>query len=196
VSFIERPPLEPLNGDESFQGVDGTVTDFWRFALPSLSINNTRGWFAEYLVWRALGFDRPMRIEWDEYDVRWGDVSIEVKSTALVQQWDQSRLSKQKFSGLKGQRFDPLTGKYAPEATYNADVYVFAAHTATTHAAYDQLDVSQWTFVVLPRAVLAATGYESIAWSTVRSLSDGVTDFKGLPGAIETAATVDQPDPS
>lgn len=59
----------PLRGEEAFMGVEATVLDFWAFAMPDLRVNNVRGWLAEYLVWRALGVERPTRREWDTHDV-------------------------------------------------------------------------------------------------------------------------------
>lgn len=89
-----------LQGDERFSGVDATVADFWRFALPDLRMNNARGWLAEFLVARALGVD-AVRVEWDDFDVIWGDVKIEVKSSAYLQSWAQTKPSAIKFGGLR-----------------------------------------------------------------------------------------------
>ncbi|MFI7013335.1 hypothetical protein [Streptomyces sp. NPDC050164] len=55
--------MPPLRGDESIVGVpDATVVDFWRFAVPDLRMNNTRGLFAEFLVHQAVGSHKP-RVE-------------------------------------------------------------------------------------------------------------------------------------
>lgn len=54
-------------------------------------------------------------------------------------------------------------------------VYVFCAHTETEHAKYDQLNVRQWEFHIVPRSVLAATGLKSLGIAKVRQLSGGPT---------------------
>ena len=67
--WIVPPVPTPFNGDEKFEGMNGNVGDFWRFALPNLQMNNARGYFAEYLVARGLGMESPRRVEWDAYDL-------------------------------------------------------------------------------------------------------------------------------
>jgi hypothetical protein len=66
--WIVPPVRTPLNGDEEFEGMNGNVGDFWRFALPNLQMNNARGYFAEYLVARGLGMwgdpDFPVSVLW------------------------------------------------------------------------------------------------------------------------------------
>ncbi|MFJ8465553.1 hypothetical protein [Streptomyces swartbergensis] len=72
--------MPPLRGDESIVGVpEATVVDFWRFAMPGLRMNNTRGLFAEFLVHQAVGSHQP-RVEWASRDVETDDgLRIEVR---------------------------------------------------------------------------------------------------------------------
>lgn len=187
MTMVEPPPLNPLTGGEQILGVDATVTDFWRFALPDVTTNNVRGWLAEYLVWRAIGVERPVRVEWDAFDVLWGDIRIEVKSSALVQRWAQRGDSKLAFTGLRGRLLDTATNDYVDEATYNADVYVLAVNLAGREQ-FDQLDISQWRFAVLSRSVLEATGQSSMNWARAQQLATAVVGYDGLADAIRAAA--------
>lgn len=184
MTLTDPPPLHPLHGSERFTGLDGVVQDFWRFALPSLVTNNTRGWFAEYLVWRALGIDRPIRIEWDAFDVLWNGLRIEVKASAHVQGWAQKRPSELKFSRLRGKLLDEDTNTYSDQPTYNADIYVFAVQQAPDHDAYQQLDVTQWRFAVVTRTAIAATGYAAVSWRTAQKIADQIVDYEALAAAI------------
>lgn len=181
----EAPKLEPLRGEQKFTGMSGTVADFWRFALSDLRMNNARGYFAEYLVGRALGLADVVRVEWDDYDVLWDDVRIEVKSSAYLQSWAQRRPSTISFGGLRGRRLDIEAG-YVGEQTYNADVYVFAWHTEQDPERYNPLDVSAWAFHVLPRRILEELGYKSIGLPTLSKHSTRV-DLGELREAIEKA---------
>lgn len=183
--YREPKQLAPLQGDEEFRGLEGRVADFWRFALSDLRMNNTRGYFAEYLVARALGQD-AVRVEWDDVDVRWGQVMIEVKSSAHLQSWAQRKPSTIKFSGLRGRTWDPRAG-YGRTATYKADVYVFAWNTTTDPDDYDPLDVTVWAFYVLPRTTLERLGQDSLGLSTLQRLGERV-GFDGLRVAIAQAA--------
>jgi hypothetical protein len=110
---IEPAVRPPLQGDEAFIGLNERVEDFWRFAMPDLRVNNVRGWLAEFLVWRALGVERPVRIEWDQFDVLWEGVRIEVKSSGRLQNWGQKRLSSLLFTGLATHAWPLNTGSMA-----------------------------------------------------------------------------------
>jgi hypothetical protein len=187
VPRIVAPTPQPLDGNEPLVGLDATVLDFWRFALPDLRMNNVRGWLAEFLVWRALGVERPRRIEWDAFDVEWEGIRIEVKSTALLQGWDQRALSNLTFTGLSARAWDDDAMTRGTERAHNADVYVFAAHLAQTHDDYDPLDMTQWHFAVLGRDVLERLGVRSLSWSRVLVEAGGQTPVGDLPRAVRRA---------
>lgn len=155
--------------------------------MSDLRMNNVRGYLAEFLVARAVGALGP-RLEWDAYDVRAPDgTKIEVKSSAYLQVWDQRRPSRIVFSGLRGRTWTPQEGE-ALEATYNADVYVFAVQTAQSHVEYDPLDVSQWDFYVLPCRAVESMGYKSISLPTLMSAAGAPTLYPQLADAIALAA--------
>lgn len=50
VEFRLRPSApRPLTGEEAIVGTDATVLDFWRFAMSYFTMNNVRGYLAEFL---------------------------------------------------------------------------------------------------------------------------------------------------
>ncbi len=186
--WFSAPPARVLTGDEPFIGCAATVYDFWRFAMSDLRMNNVRGYLAESLVARAVQAV-GQRIEWDAFDVLTPDgVKVEVKSSAYLQVWDQRAPSRIVFSGLRGKTWSPQQGE-ASEATYNADVYVFAVHTALRHDQYDALDVRQWEFYVLPRETIERLGYKSLGLSTLRTITGEATPYGELADAIAAAAS-------
>ena len=81
----------------------------------------------------------------------------EVKSSAYLQAWDQARPSNISFRGLRARTW-VAPGAHAVDETYNADVYVFAVQTATTHEAHDALDLDQWQSWVAPAATISRLG--------------------------------------
>lgn len=186
--WMVPPPAKLLSGGEKFVGPGGTVKDFWRFALGDLRMNNARGYLAEYLVASALGIEDVRRIEWDAYDIIWKGITIEVKSSAYLQSWDQRRLSRITFSGLKGTRFHARYGYDPAGPRYNAMVYVFCVQAATAHDIYDQLDVGQWEFYIVPRSDLEVLGDKSISLPTVQSRAGNKRSAEQLRDAIESAA--------
>ncbi|WP_301113676.1 hypothetical protein [Microbacterium sp.] len=162
------------------------MVDFWRFAMSDLRVNNTRGYLAEFLVARALGVD-AQRVEWDDYDVLWDGLKIEVKSSAYLQAWAQRGPSQIRFTGLRGRSWGDITAGLAVEKTYKADVYVLSVLSTRDHASYDPLDVNAWQFFVLRREVLAKLNFDSLSLATTRGLTDPVV-FADLADAVRAAA--------
>ena len=192
IKWLVPPVLKALKGSSRFTGVQKVrVKDFWRFALGDLRMNNARGYLAEYLVGTALGIKSLQRIEWDSYDLLFGDITVEVKSSAYLQLWDQKKLSTLSFSGLQGTRYNPRApdgGEDPQGRRFNAMVYVFCVQTVTEHDLYDQLDVTQWKFYVISRSDLAATKQKSLGIARVESLSHGPTAWNDLQAAVTAAA--------
>ena len=196
IQWLVPPISAPLSGAEHFVGMEETtVRDFWQFALGDLRMNNARGYLAEFIVGKALGIENLTRVEWNSYDLVFGDITIEIKSSAFLQSWDQKKVSALQFSGLQGTQYHPRApgnGEDPLGKRFNAMVYVFCAHTQTEHETYDQLDISQWEFYVVSRSALAETGQQSLGINRVRQLANGPTAWADLASAITTAATRQQ----
>lgn len=189
---LQPPPTQLLTGDETIVGTVATVRNFWAWALSDLRANTVRPMLAEFLVAKALGAEHRPRVEWDAYDVVTSDgVRVEVKSSAYLQAWTQARPSSIRFGGLNGRTWDAVAG-YALAATYNADVYVFALLTGRDHASYDPLDVAQWSFWVLPRSILEATGQRSVSLARVESLAGSSIPYGQLAEAVRVAGCLDE----
>ncbi len=149
----------PKSGNERFHSARGDlgfeVADFWRWSTSDLTNNAMRGILAEFLVARGLGVQSDVRTEWDAYDLVTDEgVRVEVKSSAYIQTWHQTRLSRPSFSiGLR-RGWDAGTNTYYETACRAADVYVFALLHHKDKPTVDPLNVDQWTFYVMPTAVL------------------------------------------
>lgn len=164
---------------------DTTVLDFWRWGMSELRTNTLRGVMAEFIVSKAVGSTAPGRVEWDPYDAVTPDgIRIEVKCGAYLQAWSQQRLSRIVFSGLSARLLDEAAGTYVGERGYNADVYVFAVQTATSHDVFDVLDTRQWEFYVLSRAQVEGTGCRSLSIVTVRALTEGPVEVDRLAAEV------------
>lgn len=186
-------PLAPtaLTGDEPLIGLDGvTVRDFWSWGMSDLRTNTLRGVFAEFIVSRAVGAASACRVEWDPYDVMTPDGhKVEVKACAYLQGWPQTSLTRILFSGLSARVLDPSTNDYSGERKYNADVYVFAVQTATSHETLNVLDLSQWCFYVASGPDVAATGYRSLSLAAVQRIAVGPVLLPYLAPVVRRKAT-------
>ena len=95
------------------------------------------------------------RTEWDACDVTApSGLRIEVKTSAYVQSWKQTKLSAISFDIAPKRAWDAATNTTSQTALRTADVYVFALHAHQDKRTADPLDVLQWEFFVLPAAVL------------------------------------------
>ena len=101
-SSYEPAPVRTLSGTETIlPGV--TVRDLWAWAMGDLRLNTNRGALAQFLVAKAVGDGRLMDDGWGNFDVLSAEgIKVEVKSSAYLQSWRQSKLSSIVFSGLTG----------------------------------------------------------------------------------------------
>src|SRR3954453_6754182 len=107
------PPMPALlSGDEQIHGAGATLRDVWAaWNMSDLRTNTVRSLLAEFLVAQALSATSRPRVEWDAYDVRTPDgITVEVKSGAYLQAWEQSKLSSITFTGLNGRTWSPREG--------------------------------------------------------------------------------------
>jgi len=136
-------------------------------------------------VAKAVG-STGLRIEWDPYDVLAPDgTTIEVKTSAYLQAWDQYKLSTIQFTGLRS-RIWTTEGGLTPTPTYNADLYVFAIQTARIHEEYNPLLACQWRFYVLPKQTVEDLGQDSIGLATLERLAGPSIAYEELSEAINS----------
>jgi hypothetical protein len=190
------PPLvvAPLSGSEPFHtgghALRFDVVAFWRWSSSNLAGNAMRGVLAEYLVARALELSTGVRTEWDACDLRMPDgTRVEVKSAAYLQSWSQ-RSHSASASTSRSRGSDSVTNTTALVACRSADVYVFALLAHRDKASFDPLDVSQWSFYVLPARRLdeACPAQKRIGSSALERLAAAPVEWAGIRAAIEAAS--------
>jgi hypothetical protein len=187
---IHPRPLQPLTGSEPL--LDGTVADFWRWALSDLRMNLARGYLVEYLVARALGDPSAARVEWGPWDVQAADGTlVEIKACGRLQSWTTKKLSTPSWSfrSVRADRtWSDAAGDYlAIDPASRVHVWVFALQTAEDPAAYDPLDVEQWEFRVMPHRELLAAGQASARLSFFDSRGVEPVDYSRLAEAVREA---------
>ena len=189
---LKRLPPRFLADNERFRGsgIESPLSlrDYWRWSASSLMDNTARGLVAEFLVATALkGYipDQP-RVEWDAYDfmakIDGRKVSIEVKSSAYVQSWEQRRYSNLQFNIRSTRKPDPdKPGTYSGERC-RADIYVFCAlveKKTCEHVVV--LNTDNWRFRVIPQERLRRLrDQKTIAWSSLERLPSGAFGYDQL----------------
>jgi len=127
-----------------------SVLDFWRWAFSDLVGNTERGTFAEYLVALACNVDKNIRISWNAYDLDLENgIKVEVKSSAYIQTWKQSKLSTPIFKINKTFSWDYVENKYDNVKKRHADIYVFALLSHQDKKTINPLDTNQWDFFII-----------------------------------------------
>ena len=128
---LDRIRTKPKTGQEKliFNGkeLDFSVLDFWRWSTSDILSNTIRGGLAEYIVATALNLDMiVLRDEWSAYDLKTTEgIKVEVKCSAYIQSWYQTRLSTISFSTKPALYWDSNTNKFESIKKRHADVYVF-----------------------------------------------------------------------
>jgi hypothetical protein len=182
-------PPRPLDGGERFNGLPATVADFWRWAFSDLRDNTTRGVLAEFLVAKAVGDQRRVRIGWDNFDAEAADgTTVEVKCSAFLQSWTQKQHSELVFGRLSAREFDATRNEYSVEARVRADVFVFAVQTERDPAAYDMLDISRWQFWVVDAGTIRERAGKTVGIGWVRQNAIGPLAYSDLAEAIRRAS--------
>lgn len=169
---------EALTGSEELIGSGLSVKDYWSWAHSDIIDNTERGFFAEYLVHLAVGENKTVRQGWGSWDVLAPEgIRIEVKASGYIQSWEQKELSSVRFD-------------IAPDADgkRQSDIYVFCLHKHKDKNTVNVLDLSQWTFFVMPTSTLDAklSGQKSIALSRLIELGAVETSYIGLRDEIIT----------
>lgn len=189
ISASRKTGVEPFTA--TGQRVGPTVADFWGWSRSDLLDNTERGVLAEFIVATALGIPTDgVREGWAVWDLTTPDgVRVEVKSAAYLQSWAQKELSRISFSTPRTLAWDADGGGFAEVARRHAQVYVFALLAHTDKASVDPLVLDQWTFYVLPTAVLdgRTRSQHSITLKTLQGLAEAVS-FGGLRQAVNQAA--------
>lgn len=159
---MDEPPqsrlptgAEPLKCGDIL--LERTLLDFWRWSSSDLVGNTLRGILAEYIVACALGVTDTGRVEWDAFDLRMpSGTTLEIKSAAYLQSWQQKAPSKIKFGIAPTRALDEATNSYAEKRKRQADIYVFCLLHHQDKATLDPLDMNQWAFYPLAAAALDA----------------------------------------
>ncbi len=148
-----KDPKTPfiLKGDK----LSFCILDFWQWNQSDLLSNNLRGHLAEFIVMKALGIESTVREEWAPYDLITKEgINIEVKSGAYLQSWHQDKPSVISFGIAESFKWDKETGKYDTLQKRQSDVYVFCVFETQDKELANPLNLNQWTFYVIPTAVL------------------------------------------
>ena len=180
-----------LDGQEPIGGLNGrTLMEFWSWAFSDVLVNTTRGVFAEYLVGEALGVTEQARVEWDAVDLRYGGFSIEVKSAAYCQSWEQSSPSTIRFDIAKKLSWHADSNTSDEQSSRSADCYVFCLYAEEDRASARRnvLDASCWRFYVVPRSKLDRSfgTQKGVALSRIEEIATAVpfADLKGRVDAV------------
>lgn len=150
----KRSPSQPFLLRGSPQ--DFTVSDFWSTAYSDLLSNMNRGTLAEFLVLHALSLSGKVMNDFDEVDARLpSGLKLEVKSSAYLQRWRQSKPSTIRFSIEKKKRFDYTLNDWAPEPpARHADIYCFALYCCAKKGEADPMVLDDWRFYCVSTALI------------------------------------------
>lgn len=132
------------------------LSSFTHWAASAVLGNSLRGVLAEYIIAQAIGIESTERIEWDAVDlVTKSGLKLEVKSSAYMQNWPQTKPSVISFKIGPRKSWDAKTNTWKEHKTRSADVYVFAVFTwkdditDVVTARRLVLDTDHWRFMVI-----------------------------------------------
>jgi hypothetical protein len=197
MAEVLLPPLvvtrksgsEPFRVGPAILGFD--LMSFWQWSASDLVSNALRGRLAEFLVAQALGIAEGVRAEWDAYDLHTCQgLAIEVKSAAYLQTWAQKALSAIIFDIAPTRFWEATTNVLGTDLRRQADLYVFALLAHRDKPTLDAMDLSQWEFYLLPRAILDVRlpKQKQVSLSALLRLEPVRCSFRELGPAIDRVA--------
>lgn len=159
--------------------------------LSDLLNNTNRAVFAEFVVGTALGVTASPRIPWDAVDLRYRDKTIEVKSAAYIQGWEQDGgLSRISFDvAERVYAWDSATNTYGTESKHSADCYIFSLYAEKVDRSPALLmDMDRWKFYVVPTEQINRQlgSQKTAALSTIARLAKPV-GYIGLKERVDSA---------
>ena len=181
--------IDKRTGSEMFCGMEHSLLDFWAWAHSDIMSNAERGKLAEYIVSCAVQSNSRYRIEWDAIDVVSVEgIKVEVKSSAYLQTWKQTKLSTIQFDIAPKNAWDSTTNLYSEEKCRSADVYVFCLFASTDAKTANPLNLEQWEFYVLSSDVLntQVPFQKTIGLNSLVKLGAKKVDFNGLHSAVKS----------
>ena len=155
------------------------LIDFWSWNTSDL-LNNAMRWkLAEYIIAMALWIDNWFRIEWDEYDLVYKNLKIEIKSWAYIQSWEQEKFSKI-ILWIKP------TDNWNWEFKRQSDIYVFAILKCKDAEIINPLNLEQWDFYILKTEILnkKLQNQKTIWLNSLLKLKPIKTNFLNLKNEI------------
>lgn len=165
--------MDKLESIAPILGTSLTVGEFWSWAYSDILNNSTRGVFAEFLVGSILGVLDTPRTEWEGYDLIYQNKKIEVKSSAYIQSWHQSKLSDIRFDIAPKLAWDAKTNTFNTVVKRTSDCYIFCLFTPTEKTLANVLNIEQWRFYVVNTLTLDEKypQQKSIGLSRIKKLS-------------------------
>ena len=131
------------------------------------------------------------RIDWDAYDVKYGNVRIEVKSSAYLQAWEQNKPTSIRFSIAPAQAWSSSTW-YDGKSIRHSDFYVFCLFACKEREKANPLNLDQWDFYVLPTQVLdqKCGVQKSIAFSALLKLGAVKCHYEEIKAYIDNQSRI------
>lgn len=173
-----------MNGNKKFindnEQLDYTLNEFWEWYASDLMHGPLRGALAEYIIAKALNIDCSSgRNLWAAYDLEYKGHSIEVKSSSYLQKKEHLHLSKRVV-------FDIRPHKHNSEGKRHAEIYIFCLIHCKDENICNPMDMSQWTFYILPTAELEKNcNKNSLSFRTLVSLNPIISSYKSLKKSID-----------
>lgn len=163
-----------------------TLADFWSWAYSDLLSNRNRAVLAEFIVGATLAVLDSPRLEWDAVDLIYQGKTIEVKSAAFLQSWQQDRPSRIVFDISQKISWFASSNTWSKVPVRAADCFVFCLYPETDVTKADILDIVSWQFFVLSKEFIDKkfNDQKSVSLNVLRKISKPIS-VKHLKEAID-----------
>ncbi len=192
--------MDILTGDEHFlyNGVpiNRLLNDFWAWQSSDLLDVYTRGAMAEYIVATALGIDSDARSNWQDHDLEYKSLKIEVKSSTniLIDNSNNSPAIMKTDSGIRFNIAPNRRTHSVIDADWNetdsyrhSDIYIFCLLRFEDLSDTDPMQLERWRFYVIRTSDINSLlgNQRSITLSSMSHLPVSKCNFEELQETVD-----------
>lgn len=154
---------------------------FWKWAYSDFLSNTNRSVLGEFIVHEALQLWDDKRVEWDNVDLRYSGLKIEVKTSAYIQSWSQNKPSRIVFDIAPRKRaWDSILNTTSESKWREADIYIFCLLNIQDKefaTETELLDMRNWSFYIVKTDILNSefSDQKSISLAKLETISKKIT---------------------
>ena len=195
-NISSKPERKIMTGDEHFtfygMPINKLFSDFVMWYSSDLLDISIRGPLAEFIVAQELEIDfTEARSDNQGFDLRYKGNCLEIKSSAYLQSWEQTRPSNISFSikkAIEKEGWFYADDERSPDIKRHSIAYVFCLYKYRDKPTANPLILDHWDFYILPTSEIdkKCGDQKNLSLNKLLELNPVKCEFDGIKDAIDS----------